>query len=106
MQSYATAETYTHMDPIIRRIVVWYHDESIFYANDRRLIIWVRLDADHKPIKKGEGQSLMVSDLISAEYGWLRSPDGYVMTMPSSYIFSDHLVDSGRSVHGCCFELE
>jgi hypothetical protein len=28
------------------------------------------------PQTKGEGASLMVSDFVSADYGWLRSPDG------------------------------
>lgn len=27
--------------PNIRHTVVWYHDESVFYANDRRIIAWV-----------------------------------------------------------------
>jgi hypothetical protein len=28
------------------------------------------------PYVKGEGASLMVADFVSADYGWLRSPDG------------------------------
>jgi hypothetical protein len=28
------------------------------------------------PYAKGEGASLMVADFVSADYGWLRSPDG------------------------------
>ena len=59
-----------------RHTVVWYHDESIFYAHDRRTIGWVDGSETVLPQAKGEGASLMVSDLVSADYGWLRSPDG------------------------------
>jgi hypothetical protein len=57
-------------------VVVWYHDESTFYANDRRQIRWVWAGETPKPVPKGEGASLMVADFVSADYGWLRSPDG------------------------------
>jgi hypothetical protein len=80
MQSFATFELYTYMDPILRRIVVWFHDECTFSAHDRRLLLWVLLSASPKPSKKGEGQTLMVSDVVSAEYGFLCSPDGYVIS--------------------------
>ncbi|KZV63088.1 hypothetical protein PENSPDRAFT_678122 [Peniophora sp. CONT] len=56
--------------------VIWYHDESTFYANDRRIIRWVHKDEKAVPRAKGEGASLMVADFISADYGWLRSRDG------------------------------
>ncbi|KAG2055339.1 hypothetical protein BDR06DRAFT_981939 [Suillus hirtellus] len=52
--------------------VVWFHDESMFYANDQ-----------HKkstPQPKGEGSFLMVADFVSADYGWLqvkKGRDGY-----------------------------
>ncbi len=59
-----------------RRIVVWFHDESTFYANDRRLSRWVHADETAKPQPKGEGASLMIADFVSADFGWLRSPDG------------------------------
>jgi hypothetical protein len=62
--------------PRPRRVVIWYHDESTFYANDRRLIRWVHKDETAKPQPKGEGVSLMVADFVSADYGWLRSRDG------------------------------
>ena len=62
--------------PIIRHTVVWYHDESVFYANDRRIKGWVGEDESLVPQPKGEGASLMVADFVSADYGWLRSPDG------------------------------
>ncbi|EEB86790.1 hypothetical protein MPER_16120, partial [Moniliophthora perniciosa FA553] len=44
------------------RIIIWFHDESIFYAHDRRRKNWYRVDADAKPYAKGDGHSLMVAD--------------------------------------------
>ncbi|KAJ7079849.1 hypothetical protein C8R44DRAFT_653990 [Mycena epipterygia] len=58
-----------------RRVVVWFHDESIFYAHDRRCKTWYHKDAPAKPYAKGEGASLMVADFVSSKYGWLCSPD-------------------------------
>jgi hypothetical protein len=62
--------------PQPRRLVVWFHDESTFYAHDRRKRRWVHSSETATPQKKGEGVSLMVADFVSADYGWLRSPDG------------------------------
>src|ERR1700730_4086128 len=62
--------------PHERRIVLWFHDESTFYANDRRFARWIHKGEKPKPYAKGEGASEMVADLVSADYGWLRSPDG------------------------------
>jgi hypothetical protein len=59
-----------------KRIVVWFHDESIFYAHNRRRKTWYHKDAPAKPYAKGEGASLMIADFVSSKYGWLRSPDG------------------------------
>ncbi|OJA21652.1 hypothetical protein AZE42_13631, partial [Rhizopogon vesiculosus] len=59
-----------------RRTVVWFHDESTFYAHDRRQKRWVHKDEKSTPLPKGEGLSLMVADFVSADYGWLRSHDG------------------------------
>ncbi|KAJ7435575.1 hypothetical protein B0H11DRAFT_1666797, partial [Mycena galericulata] len=75
-----------------KHVVFWFHDESIFYAHDRKRKSWYHKDAPAKPYKKdesilqsravdltiltGEGASLMVSDFVSTKYGFLRSPDG------------------------------
>jgi hypothetical protein len=59
-----------------RRVIVWFHDESIFYANDRQRKSWYHKDTPAKPYAKGEGASLMVADFVSADFGWLQSPDG------------------------------
>ncbi|KAE9389761.1 hypothetical protein BT96DRAFT_754884, partial [Gymnopus androsaceus JB14] len=56
------------------RIVIWYHDESIFYAHDRRRRAWYHKDGPIKPYRKGEGLSLMIVDFVSAEFGWLGGP--------------------------------
>ncbi|KAJ3560171.1 hypothetical protein NP233_g11011 [Leucocoprinus birnbaumii] len=56
--------------------VVWYHDESTFYAPDWRQNYWMPPGSSPTPYTKGEGQSLMVADFISADYGWLASLDG------------------------------
>jgi hypothetical protein len=58
-----------------RRIIIWWHDESTFYANDRRKVRWVHVGEKAVPRQKGEGVSLMISDFFSAEFGWLRYPD-------------------------------
>ncbi|KAF7329468.1 hypothetical protein MKEN_00209100 [Mycena kentingensis (nom. inval.)] len=57
-------------------VVAWFHDESIFYAHDRRRKTWYHKDAPAKPYAKGDGASCMVADYVSAKYGWLRSRDG------------------------------
>jgi hypothetical protein len=59
-----------------RWLVVWNHDESTYYANDRRKICWVHKMETAVPYPKGEGPSLMVADFVSPDYGWLQSPDG------------------------------
>ncbi|KIK76505.1 hypothetical protein PAXRUDRAFT_169730 [Paxillus rubicundulus Ve08.2h10] len=58
------------------RVIIWFHDESTFYANDHCKVYWVHKDETAKPRAKGEGASLMVADFISADYGWLRSACG------------------------------
>ena len=59
-----------------RRIVPWFHDESVFYAHDRRESHWVKKGSSPEPYAKGEGASLMVADFVSADYGFLCSRDG------------------------------
>lgn len=61
---------------LTRHTVLWFHDQSIFCQNDRRKCRWVHISEKPVPLPKGEGVSLMVSDFISADYGWLRSPNG------------------------------
>ncbi len=58
------------------QVIVWWHDESIFYANDRRQNYWIHKDVEAKLHPKSKGASFMVADYVSADFGWLRSPDG------------------------------
>ncbi|KAJ3992754.1 hypothetical protein F5050DRAFT_1555801, partial [Lentinula boryana] len=51
---------------------IWRHDESTYYANDRRTLRWVHSSEKAKPYAKGEGASMMVADFVSPDYGWLR----------------------------------
>ncbi|CAE6386941.1 unnamed protein product [Rhizoctonia solani] len=67
-----------------RTVVVWFHDESTFYAHDRRLTRWVHESEKAGINKKGEGVSLMVADFISADYGWLRSSPAFASATPNA----------------------
>ena len=58
-----------------KRIIAWFHDESVFYAHDRRKKGWYHKDSSAKPYAKGEGASLMIADFVSADFGWLTSAD-------------------------------
>jgi len=67
----------THdVDQQLRRLTIWFHDESTFYAHDQRKRHWVHNSETAVPRAKGEGVSLMVANFVSANYGWLQSPDG------------------------------
>lgn len=59
-------------------ICSWLYDQSTFYGYDRHKGMWVRKNAlmDHALHPKGNGPSLMVANFVSADYGWLQSPDG------------------------------
>ncbi|KAF8834330.1 hypothetical protein BDN67DRAFT_1048611 [Paxillus ammoniavirescens] len=59
-----------------RRTVVWHHDKSTFYAHNCCKTCWVPKGEKVVPQQKGEGTSLMVADIVSADYGWLCSHDG------------------------------
>ncbi|KAF9461006.1 hypothetical protein BDZ94DRAFT_1374217 [Collybia nuda] len=72
-----TAEGIAQQDQINGHpLVIWFHDESTFYAHDHRRKKWIHKSQKAVPYAKGEGASLMVADFVSADYGWLRSPDG------------------------------
>lgn len=57
-------------------VVPWFHDESIYYAHDRRQSQWVHEDVSPTPYAKGEGASMMMALYFSPDHGYLRSPDG------------------------------
>ena len=57
------------------RLILVTHDESTFYENDRRKLQWVNNKAKPVAEKKGEGQSIMVSEFLTSEWGRLKDGD-------------------------------
>lgn len=51
------------------------HDESTFYENDCRKTKWVHAGEKATTEKKEEGQSIMPSEFITTEWGWLKDGD-------------------------------
>ena len=64
------------LPPGVKPLLAWFHDESIYYANNRREAQWVHEDASPIPYPKGEGASMMDAEIFSPDYGFLQSPDG------------------------------
>ncbi|KAF8977800.1 hypothetical protein BDQ17DRAFT_1440439 [Cyathus striatus] len=56
-------------DIVGHHAIVWFHDESVFYAHDRRKKSWFHKDTPAKPYAKDEGASLMIADFVSADFG-------------------------------------
>jgi hypothetical protein len=54
------------------------HDESTFYENDCRKTKWVHEKENAVMEKKGEGQSIMASEFLVVEWGWLTDGDKYM----------------------------
>ncbi|KAK0495603.1 hypothetical protein EDD18DRAFT_1354058 [Armillaria luteobubalina] len=63
-------------DSHTRCVVVWFHDESTFYANDCRQKTWEHKNGKARLRAKGDGSSLMIAEFVSADHGFLCSPDG------------------------------
>jgi hypothetical protein len=59
-----------------RRVVLWYHNESTFYAHNRRKKLWQHPRTRPDLEQKGNGPSIMVANFVSANYGFLASKDG------------------------------
>ena len=57
------------------RLILVTHDESTFFQNDERNTGWSHATSKSKPKAKGNGQSLMVSDFLTSEWGRLRDGD-------------------------------
>jgi hypothetical protein len=38
-----------------KRVIVWFHNESVFYAHDQQKKEWYHKDTSAKPCAKGEG---------------------------------------------------
>jgi hypothetical protein len=62
-----------------RCLILITHDESIFYQNDERTSCWSHQDSRPAPKPKGEGQSLMVSDFLTTEWGRLRDDNRFFL---------------------------
>jgi hypothetical protein len=54
------------------RLILVTHDESVFFQNDIRQNHWGHGSTNGTPRPKGDGQSLMVSDFLTMEWGPLR----------------------------------
>jgi hypothetical protein len=54
------------------RLVLVTHDESTFFQNDQRKVGWDREGSSKAPKPKGDGQSIMVSDFLTMDWGRLR----------------------------------
>jgi hypothetical protein len=57
------------------RLIPVTHDESTFFQNDERNTGWSHATSKSKPKAKGNGQSLMVSDFLTPDWGRLRDGD-------------------------------
>jgi len=55
------------------RLILITYDKSTFFQNDERKTCWSHQDSRPTPKPKGEGQSLMVSDFLTAKWGRLRN---------------------------------
>jgi hypothetical protein len=75
MQAWTEEHGWDLPPQIICAAVGWVHDESIFHAYDCHQTAWYHKDTTPMPYAKGEGVSLMIADFVSADYGWLCSPD-------------------------------
>jgi hypothetical protein len=54
------------------QLILITHDESIFYQNDERHSRWAPKHVRDPPKPKGNGQSIMVSDFMTIEWGRLK----------------------------------
>src|SRR5258708_9736590 len=90
--------------PPERHTVVWFHDESIFYAHDDQKCYWVHDSETAKTYAKGEGPSVMVADFVSADYGWLKGGNhvAWVLLRPGSnrngYFTNDDVIGQVSNV--------
>ncbi|KAF9016780.1 hypothetical protein BDZ89DRAFT_961647 [Hymenopellis radicata] len=57
------------------RLILVTHDESTFFANDRCKLGWLHPDFKNKPEPKGDGDSVMVSDFLTPDWGRLVDGD-------------------------------
>ncbi|PSS02209.1 hypothetical protein PHLCEN_2v4065 [Hermanssonia centrifuga] len=54
------------------KLILFTHNESTFYAYNRRKTKWFHSSAKATPVRKGKGESIIVSDFLTAEWGRLK----------------------------------
>ena len=54
------------------QLILVTHDESTFYQNGQCNMAWVHSSDKAKPRPKGNGQSIMVSDFLTPDWGRLQ----------------------------------
>lgn len=75
------------------RLVLITHDESTFYQNDEREAKWIHNTSTPTLRSKGDGQSLMVSDFLTPDFGHLRDNKGYVSLFISPNVFTSSILE-------------
>ena len=70
-----TPKGFTVPQGIRFRLILVTHDESTFYENDRRKTLWQHTTHAPTPERKGEGESLMISDFLTPEWGRLKDDE-------------------------------
>ena len=84
------------------KLILVTHDESTFYANDRRTTKWVHESEKPTLMPKGDGQSLMVSDFLSSEWGCLSDED-YSYVPNTAFFLISNLISTVK--HSSSFTL-
>jgi len=79
MRKYFGPGLQDYIDPVLadgeKRVVCITHDESTFYSNETRRIVWME-NGKQKLLPKGKGSSLMVSGFICDCHGFMRERIG------------------------------
>lgn len=78
------------------RLILVTHDESTFYQNDERKTHWVHSSTTATPKPKGNGQSLMVSDFLTVEWGRLCDGNECVSSFPPPCVYLTHPISQAR----------
>jgi hypothetical protein len=63
------------------QLILITHDKSTFFQNNQRKTLWEQAGKNGAPRPKGEGQSLMILDFLSTDWGCLHDNDRCVFTM-------------------------
>jgi hypothetical protein len=80
------------------RLILVTHDESTFYSNDQRKVLWSHLGAGTTPQPKGDGPSIMISDFLTSEWGRLCDDESDARVVfkaganRDGYFSADHLL--------------